>query len=94
MHTSATWGNMLLFPPVIKDKRTEPPMNERLFALVKRVAKLCEAGLKACHCVEEFHLQRIRPLGHRERLAFECSRMVDPSCEPADGRIRLLLSYQ
>jgi hypothetical protein len=70
---------MLLFPPVIKDKRTEPPMNERLFALVKRVAELCEAGLKACHCVEEFHLRRIRPLGHRERLAFECSRMAVPA---------------
>jgi hypothetical protein len=29
-------------------------MTPRLAALVKRVAELCEAGLKVCHCVEEF----------------------------------------
>jgi hypothetical protein len=56
MHKPAPWGNMLMFPPVIKDKRNEPPMNDRLTALVKHVAKLHEAGLKACYCVEEFHL--------------------------------------
>jgi hypothetical protein len=48
---------MLMFPPIIKDKGNEPPMNSRLFALVKRVVELCEVGLKACHCVEEFHLR-------------------------------------
>jgi hypothetical protein len=57
MHKPTPWGNMLLFPPIIKDKRNEPPMNDRLTALVKRVAELREAGLKVCHCVEEFHLQ-------------------------------------
>jgi hypothetical protein len=57
MHKLVSWGNMLLFPPIIKDKRNEPPMNDRLTTLVKRVAKLCEAGLKVCHCIEEFHLQ-------------------------------------
>jgi hypothetical protein len=57
MHKPMTWGNMLLFPPIIKDKQNEPQMNDRLTALVKRVAELCEAGLKACHYVEEFHLQ-------------------------------------
>jgi hypothetical protein len=48
---------MLLFPPIIKDKRNEMSMNDRLTALVKRVAELYEAGLKACHCIEEFHLR-------------------------------------
>jgi hypothetical protein len=59
MHKPAPWGNMLLFPLIIKDKQNEPPMNDRLTTLVKRVA-----GLKACHCVKKFHLWRIRPLGH------------------------------
>jgi hypothetical protein len=57
MHKPAPWGNMLLFPPIIKDKRNEPLMNDRLTALVKRMAKLHEAGLKACHCIKEFHLR-------------------------------------
>jgi hypothetical protein len=47
---------MLLFPPIIKDKWNEPPMNDRLIALVKYVAELHEVRLKACHCIEEFHL--------------------------------------
>jgi hypothetical protein len=46
-----------MFPLIIKDKRNEPPMNNHLSALVKRVAELREDGLKACHCVEEFHLR-------------------------------------
>jgi hypothetical protein len=37
MHKLAPWGNRLLFPPIIKDKRNEPPMNHRLSTLVKRV---------------------------------------------------------
>jgi hypothetical protein len=57
MHTPTSWENMLLFPPIIKDKRNEMSMNDRLTALVKRVAELYEAGLKACHCIEEFHLR-------------------------------------
>jgi hypothetical protein len=32
-------------------------MTPRLAALVKWVAELHKAGLKACHCVEEFTLQ-------------------------------------
>jgi hypothetical protein len=32
-------------------------MTPRLAALVKRVAKLCEAGLKACHRAEDFTLR-------------------------------------
>jgi hypothetical protein len=57
MHKPTSGENRLLFPPIIKDKRNEPPMNDRLTALVKSVPELCDAGLKACHCVEEFHLR-------------------------------------
>jgi hypothetical protein len=46
-------------------------MTDRLVALTKRVAELCQAGLEACHCVEEFFVRRIHPLGHRKTLAFE-----------------------
>jgi hypothetical protein len=56
MHKPASWGNRLMFPPIIKNKRNEPPMNVRLTTLVNHVVELHEAGLKACHCVEEFHL--------------------------------------
>jgi hypothetical protein len=37
-------------------------MNIHLSALVKHVAELHEAGLKACHCIEEFYLWWIHPL--------------------------------
>jgi hypothetical protein len=73
-------------PPIIKDKRNEPLMNSRLSALVKRVAELREAELRVCHCIEEFHLQRIRPLSHWEKMAFECPRLFDPNREPAEGK--------
>jgi hypothetical protein len=46
-----------MFPPIIKDKQNEPPMNDRLTALVKQSAELLEVGLKACHYVEEFHVR-------------------------------------
>jgi hypothetical protein len=57
MHKLAPWGNRLLFPPIIKDKRNEPPMNSRLSTIAKHVAALYEAGLRVCHCIEEFHLR-------------------------------------
>jgi hypothetical protein len=57
MHKPAPWGNRLMFRPIIKDKWNEPLMNDYLTALVKHVAKLREARLKVCHCVEEFHLR-------------------------------------
>jgi hypothetical protein len=60
-------------------------MNNRLAALTKRVAELRQAGLEACHCVKEFYLRRIRPLGRRKKLAFECPRMADPYHEPSEG---------
>jgi hypothetical protein len=57
MHVPASWVNKLLFPPNINDKWTETKMTACFSALVNRIADLCEAGLKACHCVEEFHLR-------------------------------------
>jgi hypothetical protein len=65
-------------------------MTPRLAALVKQVAELREARLKACHCAEEFTLRPIRPLDRREKLAFECPRLADPNHEPADGEIFIL----
>jgi hypothetical protein len=59
VHKPVLWENRLMFPPIIKDKWNESPMNDRLTTLVKHVAELREAGLKACHSVEE-------------KLAFEC----------------------
>jgi hypothetical protein len=94
MHKPAPWGNMLLFPPIIKDKRNEPPMNDRQTALVKRVVELREAELRACHCIEEFHLQKICPLGRREKLAFECPRQSDPSREPTEGKFTFFYIHQ
>jgi hypothetical protein len=52
MHVEPPWVNKLLFPPTIKDQRKEPPMTDRLAALVRRVAELRQAGLEACHCAE------------------------------------------
>jgi hypothetical protein len=72
MHVQPSWENKLLFPPIIKAQRREPSMDARLTALVMRVAELREAGLKACHCIEEFHLRRIHPFGHWEKCAYEC----------------------
>jgi hypothetical protein len=84
MHDQPPWVNKLLFPLAIKNKRSEPPMTNRLAALTKRVVELRQAGLEACHCVEEFYLQRIRPLGHQKKLAFECPQMADPHSEPSE----------
>jgi hypothetical protein len=56
MHIQPQWVNKLLFPQFIKDKWGEPAMMPRLAALIKRVAELHEAGLKACHYAEEFTL--------------------------------------
>jgi hypothetical protein len=64
MHDQPQWVNKILFPPAIKNKRMKPPMTDRLAALIKRVAELRQAGLEACHYVEEFYLRRIRPLSH------------------------------
>jgi hypothetical protein len=85
MHDQFPWVNKLLFPPTIKNKRMEPPLIDHLAALTKRVAELRQAGVEACHCVEEFYIQRIHPLGCRKILAFECPRISDPYREPLEG---------
>jgi hypothetical protein len=85
MHDQPLWVNKLLFPLAIKNKRSKPQMTNRLATLTKRVAELRQAGLKACHYVEEFYLRRICPLGRRKKLAFKCPRMVDPYREPSEG---------
>jgi hypothetical protein len=87
MHSPAPWENMLLYPLVLKDQRKELPMTARLSALVKRVVELYQAGLEACHCVKEFHLRRICPLDRREKPAYECPRLADPSRYPTEGEI-------
>jgi hypothetical protein len=90
IHVQLQWVNKLLFLPFIKDKWGEPSMMPRLAALVKRVAELHEARLKAYHCVEEFTLRQIHPLSHQEKLAFNCPRLANPNREPADGEIFIL----
>jgi hypothetical protein len=72
MHDQPPWVNKLLFPPAIKNKRMEPSITDRLATLTKRVAELRQAGLEACHCVKEFYVRWIHPLGHRKTLTFKC----------------------
>jgi hypothetical protein len=62
-------------------------MTPCLFALVKRVADLHAVGLRACYYTEEFTLRWIRPLSHRERLAYDYPWLADPSHEPTAGKI-------
>jgi hypothetical protein len=62
-------------------------MTPHLAALVKRVAELCAAGLRAYHCTEEFCLHQIHPLGRRERLAYDCPWLADPSRKPAADKM-------
>jgi hypothetical protein len=61
-------------------------MTPRLAALGKQVAELHNYGLQACHYAEEFTLRWICPLGHQEKMAYECPRLADPSHEPAAGK--------
>jgi hypothetical protein len=78
---------MHLLLPLIDNKWGEPKMTPRLAALVKRVAELHDSGLWVCHCGEEFTLQWNRPLGRREKLAYECLWLANPSREPSVGII-------
>jgi hypothetical protein len=68
-------------------------MTPRLATLVKRVAELRAAGLQVCHCVEEFTLRWIHPLGRREKLAYDYSWLAGLSREPAAGNIFNLHFY-
>jgi hypothetical protein len=49
--------------PMIADKQKDPEETPRLKALIKWVIELHQAGLEACHHVEEIILRRICPLG-------------------------------
>jgi hypothetical protein len=66
-------------------------MCDRLAALVRCVGELRQAGLEACHYVEEFYLRRIRPLGRRKTLAFESPWLADPSRDPLPGNFLYFL---
>jgi hypothetical protein len=72
MYDKPQWTNRQLYSPLVDKKRGEPKMTPRMAALVKRVVELCAVGLRACHCTEEFTLRRIHPLGHRDKLAYDC----------------------
>jgi hypothetical protein len=87
MHVAPHWVNRHLLPPLINNKRGEPKKTPRLAALVKRVAKLHDASLRACHCVEEFTLQQICPLGRWDMLAYEWLQLNDSSRDPAAHKI-------
>jgi hypothetical protein len=67
MHVEPQWMHRHLLPPThthIHKKQGEPEMTLHLTALVKQVAKVCDASLRACHCAEEFTHWQIRPLNH------------------------------
>jgi hypothetical protein len=68
-------------------------MTDCLAALNKSDAELRQAGLEACHYVEEFYLQWICPLGRWKKLAFECLRMADPYHEPSEGCLFVFSPY-
>jgi hypothetical protein len=86
MHVSPQWVNRHLLLPLIDNKREELKMTSRLAALVKQVAELRDAGLWACHYAKEFTLWWILPLGHWEKLVYECPRFYDPNHERAASR--------
>jgi hypothetical protein len=87
MHVLPQWTNKHLLPPHIDDKWGELEVTPRLPALVKWVTKLCQLGLRACHCAEEFTLRWICRLSYREKLADECLWLADPNRNHADSKI-------
>jgi hypothetical protein len=87
MHIAPQWANRHLLPSLIDKKWGEPKMTPCLTALIKQVAELRDGDLRACHYVEEFTLRWILPLGRREKLAYECPRLVDPHHELDVGKI-------
>jgi hypothetical protein len=80
-------GEQTSTPVLIDNRRGELKMTMHLAALVKRVVELHDAGLRACQYAEEFTLWWIRPLCHRDKLAYECMWFADPSHEPAASKI-------
>jgi hypothetical protein len=87
MHVEPQWANKHLLLLLINNKQGESKMTPHLAALVKRVAELHDADLRACHCVKEITLRRICPLDYWEKLAYECPWPADLSHEPATGKI-------
>jgi hypothetical protein len=83
----STVGEQAFVSSSHQGQRKEPLMTAHLSTLVKCVTELHQADLEACHCVEEFHLQRIHPLSRWEKLANELPRLADPSRYPAKGDI-------
>jgi hypothetical protein len=59
----------------------------RLTALVKRVYEILQAGLRAFNYADEFTLWQIHPLSRQKKLTYECSRLVDLTREPSEGKI-------
>jgi hypothetical protein len=86
MADAPQWPNEHLLSPLIKDKQKALEESPRLKALVNLMAELHRARLEACHCIKEFILRRIRPLGRKEKMAFECPRFADPSRNPSSGK--------
>jgi hypothetical protein len=61
MHDQPPWVNKLLFPPAIKNKRTEPPMTDRLVALTKRVTELRWLALRCVTASKNSSFNRFTP---------------------------------
>jgi hypothetical protein len=68
-------------------------MTSHLAALAKRIAELRATSLRVCHCIEEFTLWWIHPLGRQEKLAYGYPWLADPSREPAIGKMFNLHVY-
>jgi hypothetical protein len=68
-------------------------MTPCLKAMVKRVTKLSQANLEVCHYTKEFTLRWMCPLGHQEKLAFECPWLADPNHDSPASKILNFLLY-
>jgi hypothetical protein len=77
MHVPPQWANRHMLSPLINNKRGKPEMTPCLTALVKKAAELHDVSLRAYHCVEEFILWWIRPLGRQDALSYECPLLAD-----------------
>jgi hypothetical protein len=87
MHVLPKWENKHLLPPHINDKRGVPEMTSRLVARVKRVTKLRQSNLRACHHAEEFTLRWICPLGRWDKMAYAYPRLASPSHDATNSKI-------
>jgi hypothetical protein len=92
-HAEPPWQNNNLLPPLIENKQKEPEMTPCLEAPVKWVTELRQVGPEVCHCIEDFTLRWIRPLSHREKLAFECPQLADPNRDLSASKILNLVLW-